>query len=440
MRAVLLVISLLCLTFFRPVMLLIYPVVVLLLFKGLNLKVDKKVFLVCAGMVVFGLLSMVLEGFFLFNLLLNLYLVSLPFLLITANPVKSQSSQYKGYFNTFLNYFSIVLFVVNISAVFYSLYMLTTSANPEDIFTGLYGGSGFGSHSLSIINLFIATYYFFHKRYGYFTLFFISGILGFYGQGLVIFLLAFGIVMLPFLIRNIGLAIKIAVAGLVFFAVVTVINPGNLTYIQNNTRFFKSILDNYEYEEEMDRIASYRRTIIPRYFTFLDGTRQLYFSDAKVFLLGTSPGTYNSRTAFYLNGDFVGNKQFRKYFNYRTTYHSKYVFPILNREYVEYAPWNDGTRNQPFSSIVSMLLEYGIVFGGLYLILFFGAIYRIRGQLDNKPDRMFVLFTLLYIFFLFLFQYYLEVVEIILPLLLMVKLLQVDHINRPDQLEESVST
>ena len=435
MRAVLLIISFLCLTFFRPLLLFLYPVLVLLLFKGLNLKIDKKIFLHCLGMIVFGLLSMVLEGFFLFNFLLSLYLVLIPFLLITSVPKQSEGSKPKQYFKTFLNYFSIILFVVNISAVFYSLFMLTTTANPEDIFTGLYGGSGFGSHSLSIINLFVATYYFFHKRYTFFIFFFICGILGFYGQGLVVFLLAFGIVMLPFLIRNIGLTLKIGVATLVFFAVVTAINPGNLTYIQNNTNFFKTIFDDYDYDEQMERIASYKRTLVPRYYTFLVGTKRLYLSNPKVFLLGTSPGTYNSRTAFYMNGDFIGNKYVRKYFNYRTTYHSDYVFPILNRHYVEYLPWNDGTRNQPFSSVVSMLVEYGFFFGGLYLFFFFRAIFRIRSQLDNKPDRTFVLFASLYIFFLFVFQFYLEVVEIILPLLLMLKLLQVDQLNRSNKIE-----
>lgn len=376
---------------------------------------------------------MIIEGFFVFNLLFSLYLIITTLLLVTAKPVKREKHLNKNYFKKFFKIFSYTLVFVNISAAIYGLLVFATADYPEDVFTGLYGKGGFGSHSLSVVNFLVATYYFFEKKYKQFAFFFVCGILGFYGQGLVIFVLAFGLVLLPVLLKNVTTFIKIGIIGVSFFAVVYLVNPSNFDYIRINIAYANLVFDKFDYDHEISQMKKHRRTWVPRYITFLEGSRRLMFSDPKVLLLGTSPGTFNSRVAFYLNGDFIQNKTYKKLFNYKTTYHYEYVYPILNRKYLAAVPWNDGTRNQPFSSLVSVVLEYGLIAGLIILFLFFSSIKKIIEKLNRKENKRFVLFILFYSFILFLFQYYLEVIEIILPMVLMVKLLEIDTINTTEE-------
>ncbi|MFC7356138.1 hypothetical protein ACFQO1_00435 [Jejudonia soesokkakensis] len=373
---------------------------------------------------------MILEGFFIYNLFLALYLLIPTLLLITSTPPKRESFFNKDYFKLFFKIFTYTLFIVNISAAIYAVLVLATTEYPDDIFTGLYGTSGFGSHSLSVVNLLVATYYFFIKKFQKFAFFFVCGILGFYGLGLMIFILAFAIVLLPILLKNVATLFKVIFIGISFFAVVYVINPGNFDYIRVNIAYVGVVTEGYDYQDEINKMKRHRRTWIPRYITFLDGSRRLLFENPKVLLLGTSPGTYNSRTAFYLNGDFIGNDTFKKLFNYRTDYHRNYVMPILNRNYLENSSWNDGTRNQPFSSLVSIIVEYGLIIGSFILFLFFSSISKARKVIQNKGSSNFVKFIFFYCILLFLFQFYFEVVEILLPMILMVKLLEFDQINK----------
>jgi hypothetical protein len=423
----------LSLTLFRPLMILAYPLFVLLLFQGLGLRIQRWVIWALLLVALMGLLSMLSEGFFLYNYLLSLYLVFLPVFFASSKPVAHPKMTNQRLFPYFMKVATYVLLVINVSAVFYSLYMLTTDANPDDIFTGLYGGSGFGSHSLSIMNMLMAAYYFFQKQYKVFAFFFICGILGFYGQGLIIFVLSLGIVLIPLLIRNILTVLKIGLGVGLFFVVIYLINPNNLDYIRNNTRFLEEIATDYDYVEEMNKMNDFQRTRIPRYVTFMDGSRRLFLSDPKVFLMGTAPGTFNSRVAFYFNGDFLTNSIMREHFTFRSPYHMEYVFPVLNRGYLKYFMWNDGTRNQPFSSIVSVLLEYGAIAGGVLLFLLFSGLNRARRSGIGREQRAFMFFLMLYVFFLMFFQYYLEVIEIIFPMLVMAKLMEVDAANlKPD--------
>lgn len=407
-----------------------------MLFKGLDLRLKKEQVYFFSGVLIIGFISMMLEGAYWLNYLLSVYLVVTPVVFMVAKPHPLQPPRYTNLFDQFFKYFTYLLVVVNISAAVYALFMLTTNANPEDIFTGLYGGAGFGSHSLAIINLFVSAYYFFGQNYKKFAFFFICGILGFYGQGLVIFLISFAVVMIPFLIKNFVTVFKIGLAAGLFFTVVYIINPNNFNYIRRNTNMFRLIDEEYSYKDEMNKMKDFQRTDVPRFYTFLDGSKKLISSDAKVLAIGTSPGTYNSRVAFYLNGDFINNSFIQNNFNYRSVYHDQYIYPILNRAYLKYRRWNDGTRNQPFSSVISVVVEYGLPIGITLMAGLLYGIFRIRRQLENPQLRAFVLFTTIYVFLLMFFQYYLEVIEVILPLLLMMKLIESDQVNRKAHLDE----
>jgi len=236
-------------------------------------------------------------------------------------------------------------------------------------------------------------------------------------------------VMLPIILKNIIKFFKVFLAVFLFIVIMFSLNLGNYDYLKINKEYAELFFEDYNFEAEIQKMKTNERTFVPRYLTFADGATTLLFADLKVFFLGTSPGTFNSRTAFYLNGDFIGNKKIRAFLDYKTSYHKNYVFPMMNRDYLANTNWNDGTRNQPFSSILSVLLEYGFFIGGLILITIFSKFWRVAKRTKLKNQKYFIRFLMYFSFFLCLLQYYLEVLEIIIPIFIMVKLTEVDIVN-----------
>ena len=394
----------------------------------LKLTVNQFIYLIIVAVIT--IISSAIEGFFIENFLFSLYLLFPLFILITSKSKAYNEFTNQYYFHNFFSKFTILLAIVNVSAFIYSQFLITGDQNFEDSFTGLYGSSGFGSHTLSIINLMVSVYYFYSKKYFKFMLFLICGILGFYGLGLMVFLLAFFLVFLSNLYKYWRTFAMVVLSGLMAAYSLYIFNPENFRYLEKNINYAQLVIDDYSYEKQMKTANDTLITRVPRFITFLDGSQKRFFNDPKVFLIGTSPGGYNSRVAFYFNGDFMKNKFIKNNFNNRTEYHKEDIFPLLNRKYIE-RPYNDGTRNQTFSSLVSILLEYGFFVGGIFLFWFFSKIRRIRKKLypHNKAQSQYVKFLGYFMFFLLLVQNYFEYSEIIFPILILIKLMEIDHYN-----------
>jgi len=394
----------------------------------LKLTVNQFIYLIIVAVIT--IISSAIEGFFIENFLFSLYLLFPLFILITSKSKAYNEFTNQYYFHNFFSKFTILLAIVNVSAFIYSQFLITVDQNFEDSFTGLYGSSGFGSHTLSIINLMVSVYYFYSKKYFKFMLFLICGILGFYGLGLMVFLLAFFLVFLSNLYKYWRTFAMVVLSGLMAAYSLYIFNPENFRYLEKNINYAQLVIDDYSYEKQMKTANDTLITRVPRFITFLDGSQKRFFNDPKVFLIGTSPGGYNSRVAFYFNGDFMKNKFIKNNFNNRTEYHKEDIFPLLNRKYIE-RPYNDGTRNQTFSSLVSILLEYGFFVGGIFLFWFFSKIRRIRKKLypHNKAQSQYVKFLGYFMFFLLLVQNYFEYSEIIFPILILIKLMEIDHYN-----------
>jgi hypothetical protein len=176
----------------------------------------------------------------------------------------------------------------------------------------------------------------------------------------------------------------------------------------------------FDYEEEMDKARNFKTTKVPRKITFLQGVYNRVLKTPSIILLGTSPGTYNSRAAFLLNGDISRTKILKDNVKKRPPYHQEDVFPLFNTT-TTLVPWMGGTRNQPFSSIISLFMEYGFILGLLfmYIVYNFGKkIIRLNKEtLDYYPLQ----FIFVYTFFLSFFVYYFDLIEYVLPILLLCK-------------------
>ena len=416
--------------FIRRSLIVLYPIIALVLFYVLGMKITAKQVLIILAFVVLGFISSWMEGLFLSNFILSEYLI-LPLFIFLISKVNVRPGLVNAeLFKWFIKGAIFLLVVVNISAFIGSIFFPDTSIHTyEDTFTGLYGTAGFGSHSLSIMNLGFSAYFLYRKEYFKFVFFVLCGVLGYYGLGLMVFIAALLVMYSTKLLQNWKTILVLLIAGLAMLWFINKFNPNNLNYIRVNIERTMLVLDDYDYEVELQRSKEYKVSMIPRFIIFLDGAQKRLFSDSKVATLGTSPGGYNSRTAFYMNGDFAQNKFVLDHFNNQTIYHEEDIYPLLNRELIK-RPYNDGTRNQTFSSIVSVILEYGIFLGVLFWAMFFRKIRSIASQVDQKPQREFIRFLSVFLMMILFVQNYLEYPEIIFPFILLIKLAEVDHINK----------
>ena len=152
-----------------------------------------------------------------------------------------------------------------------------------------------------------------------------------------------------------------------------------------------------------------------------------YPSNFADLLFGSGPGTFNSRSAFmvgspsYFNAEFIKSPEQPPYFR-------DYAYTLWNPSNT--GPY-DGFMNQPFTSILSLLAEYGllITLGILYVVLKRFKYYINAGRTYAKQNDVTVEYKMyrfcsIFALLLLIIDNYMEYPEIIAFLLIIIKLSQ----------------
>jgi hypothetical protein len=166
----------------------------------------------------------------------------------------------------------------------------------------------------------------------------------------------------------------------------------------------------------------------PRKVVFFNGVGKRLLSNPEIILIGTSPGTYNSMTAFMLNGDYTRIGLIRDNVKNIPKYHKEDVLPLWN-EKIYGKTWMDGTRNQPFSSFVSVLMEYGMIIGILYFLWMWKKIRYLVKSIQQKELKYFVLFSSIFFGLSLFFLNTIEMVDLAFVYLLMIKSIEIDYVK-----------
>lgn len=245
-----------------------------------------------------------------------------------------------------------------------------------DAFIGLYGRSGLQSHGLAIWYALLGMFVYAEKDlFGYRAsitisfVFLISFLLCFYGTGIFVFSLSIFIAAL--VLKKFKL---IAIGFLIFTMLIFFVNLVYAVVMQYNIDVLNYFSDSFElvfFENETSGV--------PRRLVLINNYIDLTLSDPLFFLTGSGPGTFNSRVSFLLNGDYSS-------FNFLPVsfhkYADLYVFPLWAKDLLEQG-YQDGSMNQPFSSVISLLAEYGFVafvFLNVLLFKFFKNLYRFHSS------------------------------------------------------------
>jgi hypothetical protein len=286
----------------------------------------------------------------------------------------------------------------------------------DDSFAGIYGHFTVTQNGLAILNSFLFFYYF--KKYQIekkrndllrSIFFIVCFVMGFYGAGMVVFVASFGLCLLRF--KVLAMARIILITTLVFFSVywlTSVISPRTLQYN-------KSIVNRFLGQENVP---------VPRKLTSYSNYFKGYTSNIKDLVFGSGPGTFNSRSAFAVGSpDYLKSMQFIKS-DRKPYYFQNYAYTLWNASNT--IQYQEGFMNQPFSSLLAFMGEYGLLFTLIFIYYYYRQYKGVRGYPASGPAaivaREMYKFSTIYLMLLLIIDNYVEYPEITILITMIMKL------------------
>ncbi|MFT3825566.1 MAG: hypothetical protein QM731_16725 [Chitinophagaceae bacterium] len=413
-------IALLTGTFLRISLLFIYPVIAILVIEQLKLKLIRNVIILLL-LVSAGLLLSFTHGFFLRYNLMSLYHM-IPFLLLLFAVPSEKSPVQLPLLEKFMTILALIALLNNMVGTYQFI------ADPtDDSFKGLVSSFSISLYVLVILNMVLFSYYFSNylekksKIQLWISIFFLfSAVMGFYGSGLAAFICAFVLSFLQLRITSIAKTLFISVFSLLLIYYLTKwLRPEALYY----------------YEVSVQRLLQFDQQTGPRKIKSFYNYFNNYPPNTKDFLLGSGPGTFNSRSAF-----MVGSPSYFTKFTFfksaeKPYYFKNYAYPLWNETNTSQALFQDGFRNQPFSSLLAFLGEYGL----LFTLAFGWALYKYLNRLLHYDTRKQFLaarwqakFLVFFMLFLLCIDNYFEYPETILLITFTLKLVHMEIIRKKE--------
>lgn len=184
----------------------------------------------------------------------------------------------------------------------------------------------------------------------YYMLFFLLSFLCcFFGLGLICLSLTLFLYLISY--KNLKGVYYVILVGGIVMGILVVSNKDVIDYnMQNVSKLIEG--------QEDDYINARKVLVFINYVDFVESNPLLAFS-------GVGGGGFNGRVSFLLNKE--SDNIFTKVLGHHMPiFHSKYAYPLWNKEVASFDNHTDGTRNKPFSSLLSIASE-----GGIILFLFF---------------------------------------------------------------------
>lgn len=332
------------------------------------------------------------NGFLFFNYFISVLLFS-SFLSIF-------SAGHYGDFNIFKKALKLLVIIMIVNSAL-GFVQMSIYRDP-DAFIGLFGRGGLQSHGLAIIYaLLIPVLHFDNDLFGknrsklIIFIFSLSFILCFYGSGLIFVILSCVFVF----VVNKNVKYLIMTTAFIPLAMLAVFFFDEAVYYYN-IKVFMFFIEHIEVWLSTGSTDEAPRRLV-LFFNYLD----LASNDILYVLFGSGPGTFNSRVSFLLNGDY-SSFEFLPVSIHPDA--RDFVFPLWNSELLARG-YQDGSMNQPFSSFISVIAEYGVfvfVFSSFYIFNKLKVIYYFF-----QKELFLYLFSLL--FFLLFFENMYEYMEII---------------------------
>ena len=275
------------------------------------------------------------------NVLLS-YWITYPILLLFFSRKDKIPSSIKS---DFILLSTLILVIVNGIGIIYSF----MSLRDPDAMGFPYGRHFSSQNGLALINALMFIYYFNMywsvkiQNYLYLSFFFLlSFALCECGLAMVCLLLAIIISL------NKNFKIKYIIyssVGIIILSLIIFYNSVNMGYYVDS---ITKVINSNIWESDFRKIVAFLN-----YSNIID--------DKPYYLLfGFGPGGYNGRVSFLLNTD--SDNIFTTMMGHSMPYyHLKFIHPLWDKSILDVLSFNDGSRNKPFSSFLSLLAENGIL-------------------------------------------------------------------------------
>jgi hypothetical protein len=410
---VLIVLSLIIGTFLRISLLLIYPIITLFILAFYRFKITPS-FVLLLGIVAASFLLSLFENIFIKYKLLSLSYM-LPFLLLLfCNPAveKNEKVNHLSIYITCLTAVALINDVMGLIQVIIYPYS-------DDSFVGIYSQYSLSINGLMLLNTILFFYYFMsfvaHRKLWYLApsaFFLCCSILGYYGAGLAIFMMAFVFAFFKFKLAAMLRTVSVGLASLALvYLFMYFVKPLVLEYNIANIKK----LAVFDPERGARKVKSFYNYGIS------------YPRNARDFLLGSGPGTFNSRSAF-----MVGSPSYFQILpsikdDRQPYYFKNYAYTLWNANNTKKELYLDGFRNQPFSSVLAFLGEYGLIFTFVFIWLYYRYYKRVASLYKSMKDDevtvnfRFFKFLIILLPLLLLIDNYYEYPEIMLLVILAIK-------------------
>lgn len=399
-------------TVVRASLILVSPFVILILIGQLRLTWNSSILILMVVLSISYLLSF-FNGFYLSYNLVSFYYV-LPFLLLLFTRPGEVIGK-KNLLDLFFRYIAFFIIINDLVGILQYI-----EVPNDDSFAGIYGHFTVTQNGLSLINSIL--FYYYAKRFQYgnrpvdlvlFIFFLLCALMGFYGAGMVILLAALILATFKISVTRIiqGVFISVLVVAVVYY-ITGVISPATLQYNKNVIKRFRGNTN-----------QSPPRKLLA-FSNYVDG----YLSEPKDLIFGSGPGTFNSRSAFLVGSpDYFAPAAFIKS-EKKPYYFENYAYTLWNPSNI--VKYHEGFMNQPFSSLLAFLGEYGLLFTVCFFYLYYRR-YKRAGAfqattMEQRIARDLNKFISIFLVFLLIIDNYVEYPEITIFLLTIMKLSEIE--------------
>jgi len=405
-------------TFFRISLIVISPFVIVATCLYLKLRMTNSLLFLLLLITVSLLLSF-FNGLFLKYKLLSLYNM-LPFIVLLFADPKNRSDDQANVVSQLFKCLSLVAFINDIVG----FVQLINNPDIDDSFFGIYSKFSVSLNGLVLFNAILFFYYFClflydkKSRHIVYSLFFLgSSIMGFYGAGLIVVVIAFILVFFKPTLKAVIRTLSITVVSIfIIYYLLLYFKPNVLDYNLSNIK----------------KIAKFDNQNGPRKVVSFYNYGISYPHDLKDFLFGSGPGTFNSRSAFIVGSPTFFDAATILKSEAKPYYFKNFAYTLWNSNNTSQLLYQDGFRNQPFSSLLTFLGEYGLIFTICFFMLFYDfykkATVRSHGEnerLISAYVRIFKFLSILLILLLCIDNFF-EYPEIIVLILTSMKVLQIE--------------
>lgn len=401
-------------TFLRISLLIIYPVLVLLIGLFYRWKMTSAA-LITFALIAISLMLSFTGGIFLKYKLLSLYYI-LPLIALIFAGMNIRKGAAQDSLRIFMKCLAVIVLINDVVG----LVQIAVYPKSDDNFTGIYSEFSVSLNGLTLMNAIIFFYYFMRYnqsgRYIFLStsiFFLICSILGFYGAGVIVCTMAFIFSFFSFRFVSVfkTLFITLITIGFVYVAMLF-IKPSALRYNIANIK----------------NLASFDAQTGPRKLKAFYNYAISYPRDWKDLLFGSGPGTFNSRSAFMVGSPAYFTK-FQSIKDSQQPYYFKnYAYTLWNDSNTSQALYLDGFRNQPFSSLLAFLGEYGLIFTSVFFLFLYNQYKKMEKayrQFNNNHEAEIYFrtykFSVILLGLLFVIDNFFEYPEVMLPIILLMR-------------------